>query len=151
MVAKHFLSGCVLSMALATASISASAMEFSKPEDAYKLREHQMELIANYFSDMGAMVRNRKPFNAQQFKTDADLWHSGYDEPFEKASYRVSGSEAKPEIWQHKAEFDHLMAQFAKTTANLKAVAAKGDLKASMPAFKAVADTCGSCHKKFRK
>ena len=153
LVIKHFVARFVIPVALSAMAFSAHAMEFSKPSDAVDLRQDQMSLIAGYFGDMGAMVKGKKPFNATQFKIDAERladlasWgHTGY----ENASYTDSDSSALPAIWKNKAEFDRMMSQFATNAAALKTAAAGGNLKASLPAFKAVAGQCGSCHKKFR-
>ena len=59
-------------------------------------------------------------------------------------------SKAKPEVWKNQAEFNSMMAAFADDAAKLKVAAAGGDLKSSLPAFKAVAENCSSCHKKFK-
>ena len=135
------------------ASTSAQAMDFSKADDAVELRKGQMDLIGAYFGDMGAMVKNKKPFNAEQYKIDAErlaMLTSWAGTGFESSRYMNSDSKAKPEIWKNQAEFNKMMTAFADSATQLKLAAAGGDLKASIPAFKDVAESCGSCHKKFK-
>ncbi|WP_281645661.1 cytochrome c [Parendozoicomonas sp. Alg238-R29] len=134
------------------AGVSAHSMDFGKDDDAVYLRKAHMALVGTYFGDMGAMIKGKKPFDAAQFQSDADRlavvtqW-SG--EGFEK-KHLTSDSKAKPEIWEDKAEFDKLMKELADHAGKLKIAAASGNMKDSVPAFKAMADNCGSCHKKFK-
>ncbi|CAM3754483.1 c-type cytochrome [Parendozoicomonas haliclonae] len=143
----------ILPAVLAAGAMSAQAMEFNKADDAVDLRKAQMGLVATYFGDMGAMVKGKAKFNAEQYKTDAERlavlaqWSAT---GFESSTYMNSDSKAKPAIWEDKADFDKKMAEFAEAAAKLQVAAAGGDLKASIPAFKAVADTCGSCHKPYK-
>ncbi|WP_196221557.1 c-type cytochrome [Sansalvadorimonas verongulae] len=138
--------------AAAFVSVSAHAMDFAKDEDAVNLRKAHMDLVGTYFGDMGAMIKGKKPFDAAQFQSNADRlavvtqW-SG--EGFE-GKHLTSDSKAKPEIWENKAEFDKLMKAFSEKAGKLKIASASGVMKDSIPAFKEVADSCGSCHKKFK-
>ncbi len=154
LMARHFMTRIIIPAIISLLpALSVNAMEFSKPSDAVELRQSQMDLISSYFGDMGAMVKNNKPFNAEQFKVDAErlaVLASWANTGYEKASYTNSDSEASPAIWKNKAEYDQMMAKFMADTKELSKVAAGGDLKASLPAFKAVASNCSSCHKKFK-
>ncbi len=153
-VTKRFVARIVIPAVLVLLpTLSAYAMEFSKPSDAVDLRQNQMDLISDYFGDMGAMVKGNKPFNAEQFKTDAErvaMLASWANTGYEKASYTSSDSEASAAIWKNKAEFDQMMVKFMADTKKLSEVAASGDLKTSLPAFKDVAGNCSTCHKKFK-
>ena len=134
-------------------AVSAHAMDFSKDDDAVYLRKAQMALVGTYFGDMGAMIKGKKPFDAEQFKTDADRlaavtrWAGT---GFESSKYMDSSSKAKPEIWENKAEFDRLMVDLGDHAEKLKLAAASGNMKDSIPVFKAMGDNCGACHKKFK-
>ena len=134
-------------------SSSAIAMEFSDPADAVELRQAQMSVISTYFGDMGDMVKRKKPFDVAQFKTNAErlaVLANWANTGFEKDIYTSSDSETEEAVWSNKADFDKKMAQFAKAAEELKNVAAGGNLRASIPAFKAVASTCGGCHKPYK-
>ena len=137
----------------AVSSHSVHAMDFNKPSNAVKLRQAQMSAISVYFGDMGDMVKKKKPFDAAQFKTNAErlaALASWANTGFEKDIYTSSDSKTEEAVWSNKADFDKKMAQFAKAAEELKNVAAGGDLRASIPAFKAVASTCGGCHKPYK-
>ncbi len=139
-------------LAAAFALSSAQAVEFAKDDDAVYLRKAHMALVGTYFSEMGAMVKGKQPFDAKQFQSDADKlavvtrWaHEGFE-----GRHLTSDSKAKPEIWENKVEFDKLMVDLGDRAQKLKLAAASGNLKDSIPAFKAMGDNCGSCHKKFK-
>lgn len=145
----------VIASALFTtiSSYSAQAMDFKRPSDAVELRQAQMSAISAYFGDMGAMVKRKKPFDAAQFKTNAErlaALASWSATGFEKETYISLDSETDRAVWTNKADFDKKMDEFAKAAEELKNVAAGGDLKESIPAFKAVASTCGGCHKPYK-
>ncbi len=150
----QLLSGKTVIAALSAvlAFTSVQAVEFAKDDDAVSLRKAHMTLVGAYFGEMGAMVKGKQPFDARQFQSDADKlsvvtrWaHEGF-----AGRHLTSDSKAKPEIWENKAEFDKLMNDLGDHADQLKLAAASGNLKDSIPAFKAMGDNCGSCHKKFK-
>lgn len=59
------------------------------------------------------------------------------------------GTDAKPEIWQAKADFDS-WAMKAKEASLKAAEAAAGGVDALRPAFAQVGQTCKGCHEKYR-
>lgn len=59
-------------------------------------------------------------------------------------------TEAKAEAWTKPAELAKAEDAFVKAAHGLAAAAAKGDLAASKAAARGLADTCKSCHEKFR-
>ena len=63
----------------------------------------------------------------------------------------VAGSRAKPEIWQNWAEFQALYANYKTQAEKLAEVAATDDLSAIGAQLGEVGNTCGGCHKPFRK
>ena len=129
---------------------TARGMDFGKDDDAVYLRKAHMALIGTYFGDMGAMIKGKKPFDAAQFQSNADrlaIVTQWSGEGFE-GKHLTSDSKSKPEIWDDKADFDKLMKEFSEKASKLKMASASGVMKDSIPAFKEVADSCGSCHKK---
>ena len=131
---------------------SVHAVEFAKDDDAVYLRKAHMALVGTYFGEMGAMVKGKQPFDAKQFQTDADRLAvvTGWAYEGFEGKHLTSYSKAKPEIWQNKAEFDQLMVDLADHAAKLKIAAASGNMNEIKPVFKATADNCGSCHRKFK-
>ncbi len=142
----------LLSAALVGSSVLAHAAHFDKADDAVYTRKAHMALVGTYFSDMGAMIKGKKPYDAKEFQQDADrlaIVTQWAGEGFE-GNHLTDDSKAKPEIWKNKAEFDKLMADLAEKAGKLKMAAASGNMKDSIPAFKAMGDNCGACHKKFK-
>ena len=153
-VAEHLSAKKLVPLAAAAVitSVSAHALDFGKDDDAVYLRKAHMALVGTYFGDMGAMIKGKKPFDAEQFKSNAERlavatqW-SG--EGFE-GKHLTSASKSKSEIWENKAEFDSLMKDLADLAGKLQVASSSGNMKDSVPAFKAMADNCGACHKKFK-
>ena len=61
----------VLGLGLAVLSLSAAqALELKKPEDAIKYRQSAFALMGAHFSNVGAVVKGDKAFNAQDVASD---------------------------------------------------------------------------------
>jgi cytochrome c556 len=60
-------------------------------------------------------------------------------------------TDAKPEIWSDWPKFEKAVADYEKAAQNLAAAAQGGDPAATGGAVKALGDSCGGCHEKFRK
>ena len=115
-----------------------------------------MDMIQFRLGELGAMIKGTMPFNAKRFAAAAERlavitpWGG---EGF-AVKHMTSDSTAKPRIWKEKAKFDKLMVAMANKAEafRVKAVKAAGNGQiddASKEAFKALADTCGDCHKHF--
>ena len=135
-----------------TVTSTVQAVEFTKADDAVYLRKAHMALVGTYFGDMGAMVKGKQPYDPKQFQLDADRLAAVSRWAYEgfESKHLTSDTKAKPEIWEKKAEFDKLMNDLVEQADKLKVAAASGHLKDALPAFKAVGDNCGACHKKFK-
>ena len=59
-------------------------------------------------------------------------------------------SRALPAVWTDRAGFDAKATAFQAATANLAAAAQSGDKAAFAAAYKAVGESCGSCHDSYR-
>jgi cytochrome c556 len=62
----------------------------------------------------------------------------------------VAGSNAKPEIWANRADFDSRAAAYAAAATALAEAAETGDKAAVLEKWKAVGGTCGGCHTAYR-
>ena len=58
----------------------------------------------------------------------------------------VTTTEAKPNIWTERADFDAKMKDLVERSATLAAVAKTGDFAKSKAAFFDTANTCKACH-----
>ncbi|MCK5894733.1 MAG: cytochrome c [Endozoicomonadaceae bacterium] len=144
----------IICAGLAVLALNASGhtLTLDKDEDAVELRQAQMHLVGTYFSEMGAMVKGKKPYDAVTFSANADRlvalsgWaHEGFTQ-----KQLTRDSKAKSEIWEKKMDFDHKMKAFHEQALKLQQVAEKRDMDAIKSSFKKAGDTCGSCHKPYK-
>ncbi len=63
----------------------------------------------------------------------------------------VGETRAKPEIWQNWTKFESGIKAFQTASARLVEAAESGDMGAIGAALGGVGDSCGGCHKPFRK
>ena len=66
------------------------------------------------------------------------------------AGTAVAPSEAKPEIWTNRADFEAKATAFAAATTRLNAAAQAGDKAAFAAAWKETGGTCKACHDRYR-
>lgn len=134
------------------ATLSAQTFAESAAEDAIKYRQSVFTAIRWHFGSMGAMLRDKKPYDAEQFKHHATqvsaLAHMPREGFIEGSDF--GDTKAKAEIWENlddvSARFDVLI----KDTAIL-AAAAGGDMDAVKGPFGTVAKSCKGCHDKYRE
>ena len=150
---KSLLPTLLITALFSTSAFAEASDSFKKAEDAVKYRKAAFRLISHNFADMGAMMKGKKPFNANVFSARADnvaaLSHLPL-EGFIKNS-NISDSKAKDDIWGNKADFETKMQKFQVDTANLARIAASGDQKAIKSAFGQTAKNCKSCHKNYKQ
>ncbi|RCS56772.1 c-type cytochrome [Parvibium lacunae] len=142
-----------LAIALLAGAVSPTWAQFAKAEDAVKYRKASFSLMAHHFSQIGAVVKGEKPFNAAEVAANAALVETLAKLPwnaFPAGSESVSDSKAKAEIWKEadkfKAGADKLQADVAK----LNVAAKSSDLAAIKTAFGAVGQSCKTCHDSYK-
>jgi cytochrome c556 len=134
---------------------SASAQGANKAaEFAIKYRQALYTTMYGNFGPLGAMVKGTMPFDANVFKTKAE--RVAYlsvmaAEAFPAESQSGAPTEAKPDIWTNRAEFDKLMKDWQTKAATLAKVSRSGKLETIKPAFLEVGGACKACHDKFRE
>ena len=141
----------VFTLALATGAWGAPA---SKAEQAIQYRHSVYHVIAWNMSAMGAAVAGKIPYDKDAFlkhATRVALLAPMLPEGFPAGSYVAGKTDAKPAIWEQRAEFDELMRKLAAKSAALAETAKDGDLDAIKPAFNELGQACKNCHEKFRK
>ncbi len=96
------------------------------------------------------MLKGEKPYDAdaaaEAMKTIAGTMDE-FVTLFPEGS--TEGSEAKPTIWEDKADFD-AYAQETKKASNAAAEAASGGKDSFQAAFVTVGQNCKGCHEKYR-
>jgi len=143
--------------ALLGALLLSSPVLAAPPSDAERAIEYRMavmQVTGWNFGPMKGAVTGKVPYDkdafalhAQRVATMAPMLPEG----FPTGSYIAGKTDAKPLIWEKRAEFDELLKKFATESANLAEVAKSGDLAKIKPAFAELGKVCKSCHEKFKK
>lgn len=140
--------------ALLAASAAAHSVPPTKAGQAIDYRHSVYHVIAWNVHKLGDAVDGKVAYDKEAFATQAARVAAlapMLPEGFPEGSYVAGKTDAKPEIWTNRAEFDELMRKLAAKSAALAEVAKDGDLAKAKPAFKELTQVCKSCHDKFKK
>jgi cytochrome c556 len=147
---KKFVASAALVVVLAAVAFA----QFAKPEDAIKYRKSKMRLIVHHFGSMGAVVKGKVPYDPAAFATNAAAVQMiaglGWDAFLTPGSDR-GDTTMKAAVLSEPAKFMAAAEAFEAAAAKLAAAADGGELSKIKPLFGEVAQTCGGCHKPFRK
>lgn len=148
--AKMIVLALVSSTILGT---SVQANNFKNVDDAIEYRQSALSLMAYNFGDMGAMLKGKKPFDAQVFAMRADNVAALAKLPLEgfTPGSDKGDTEALAKIWTEKSDFDAKMEQLQKDAAALSIAAQADDKKALKQAFLKTAKNCKGCHDVYKK
>jgi len=147
---KIAILACIAGSVLAT---TAQANNFKETDDAIHYRQSAFSLMAYNFGDMGAMLKGKKPFDAQAFSLRAENVAALAKLPLEGF---IDGSDkgetgALAKIWAEKPDFDAKMKQLQQDSAALAIAAKSDDKKALKQAFMKTAKNCKGCHDVYKK
>jgi cytochrome c556 len=122
-------------------------------KQAVKARKAAFTLMAANVGPMGAMVKEKKPFDQEEFSKRAGNLEMLADMPWE---YFIPGSnkgksESKKKVWENPEDFKKKADEFKQEVAKLVEVSKGGDQKAMFEQFGATAKSCKSCHKEYKK
>jgi cytochrome c556 len=129
---------------------------FASPAtDAVKYRQSAMQLIKANLSDMGAMIKGKKPYNAKVFNKSAKNLKALSSMPWSyfavDGSNMVDKSKAKDGIWDDEKKFKNGIKYFKKVVAKIDKLATpKASLIDVKSAFVDLEKTCKGCHKNFK-
>lgn len=121
--------------------------------DELEYRQGLMNVYVWNIKPMGSMVKGKIPFDAEKFRhhatelataTSLDLL-AGFPEGSNHGE-----TDALAEIWIDWKDFTTMNEKMKETAAELKQAAASGSLETIRPAYRAVADACKQCHKKYK-
>jgi cytochrome c556 len=104
------------------------------------------------FASLGAMVQDKKPYNKEEAVRNADFVAMLSDVPkefFGEGSDKGEHTEAKPEIWQKRPDFDSKMDKMIQETRKLPQ-AARADLAALKKAVGDAGAACKACHDDYK-
>jgi cytochrome c556 len=121
-----------------------------------KYRHNVMEGMAKHMGAAGAIVKGEVTGRNADLVGHAEALHAlGRDLPglFPDGTgpdNKALKTDAKPEVWTKKADFETASKKYLDETAKLVEVAKGGDLEAFKAQFGAVGKSCGGCHDNFR-
>lgn len=140
----------VAAMALALGIVTAGAAD--EPDNIIKYRQKVMSAMAGHIGAIAAVVKGEVTYSGhvasharslhETSLMIGDIFPPGTD---------VGDTRAKAEIWKNADKFGAAMKALQDTSAELARVAADGDMAAVGAALGKVGDSCGGCHKPFRK
>ena len=140
-------------IALATCAFNVSANSaFKEPSDAIEYRQAAFSMISVQIGDMGAMLKGKVPFDAEQFKMRANNAAALSKMPWE-AFYEGTDkgdTAALAAVWAENATFVEKANAFAANADKLALAAQSGDKAVIGKAFGAWAKGCKDCHKQFK-
>jgi len=134
-------------------AISGAYAQFAKPEYAIKYRKSVMFLIAQHFGRMGAMVKEKIPYNREVFAGNAMLVETLSRLPWEAAM--VPGTDSgdttlNASVFAQSAKFKEVAQTFETQASKLVSAAQSGDFSAIKTQFGEVGKSCKACHTQFR-
>ena len=134
-------------------AIDGAYAQFAKPEYAIKYRKAAMFLIAQHFGRMGAMVKEKIPYNQEAFTRNAMLVETLSRLPWEAAM--VPGTDSgdttlNASAFAQPAKFKEAAQAFEIQAAKLVSAAQSGDFNSIKTQFGAVGKSCKACHTQFR-
>jgi|APCry1669189534_1035231.scaffolds.fasta_scaffold19474_3 cytochrome c556 len=133
---------------------SALAKEPSPGEQAIEYRHSLYDVLAWNYMPLTKMAKGDIAYDKDRFTTLANrvaYLAPMLTEAFPSGSYIAKKTDAKPIIWEQRAEFDGLLNKLATRTAALSEAAKTGDLSKIKPAVQATGEVCKECHKKFKE
>ena len=133
--------------------IGGAYAQFAKPEYAIKYRKAVMFLIAQHFGRMGAMVKEKIPYNQEVFARNAMVVETLSRLPWE--AVMVPGTDTgdttlNASAFDQPAKFREVAQKFETGTAQLLRVAQSGDVTGIKSQFGEVGRSCKACHSQFR-
>ena len=128
--------------------------QFAKPEDAITYRKSVMQVIKKHFGSVAAVVKGKMAFDNAAVTEDAKVLAMMSKLPWEAAlvpgSYQGNTTLTEKALKDRKG-FLAAAQSFKDASRELVGAAESGDLAAIKKQFGATAQTCGGCHKPYRK
>ena len=140
-------------LVIVTAALGGAYAKFAKPEHAIKYRKSVMFLIAQHFGRMGAMVKEKTPYNKEVFTGNAMVVETLSRLPWEAVMVPgadIGDTTLKSAALEQQAKFNEVARTFEKQTTKLVRTAKSGDFNAIKTQFGEVAKSCKACHTQFR-
>ncbi|MDD3518832.1 MAG: cytochrome c [Chromatiales bacterium] len=141
----------ILLSALLAIGIAGTAAAQSA-EDAIEYRQSVFQTVKWNMGPMTAMAKGEKPFDKDAFLKHATRVEQLSHMPLEgfTPDSDLGETDAKPEVWSKRAEFEKRMKNWQEQAAKLAQVAKAGDERAIKAQFGELGKSCKACHDDFR-
>lgn len=129
------------------------AKERDPNERAIAYRQAAFTLMVANVGPMGAMAKEKIPFDQGEFASRAASLEALSNMPWE---FFIPGSDqgesqSTPEVWSNPDDFKAKVEKFQQEVAKLVEVSKGGDQKAMFEQYGETAKSCKSCHKEYKK
>lgn len=131
----------------------AEAVDDSPEGQAFRYRQAVMRTIQGKLTQLRAMAQGEVPMNEAEFRestAELQALSTMLPEGFIPNS-DVAGSAAQPDIWTNRADFDQKAMDFQNAARMLAETAANQGAAAAQDQVQTVAQTCGACHRPYRR
>jgi cytochrome c556 len=156
---RLFAFGIAAMVSLGAMSVAVSQDAPATPEDQAKeailMRQGLFKLMGWNMAPLGAMLRNKMPFDAavaqksaQRMEALSAMIPDAFTLDTRKFTSVKTG--ALEGVWGSKADFTAKANEMNKAATALSAAAKTGDKAATLKAAGALGKACGSCHDAFR-
>jgi cytochrome c556 len=138
----------IIGLIIGSLAVAGAALAQDSP---IKKRQAIMKKNGDSVTLITAMFKGEKPYDAAAAAAAFNSINGAMDEfvtLFPEGS-TSKDSDAKPEIWKNKADFNDWAKQLKEDTAKAAAAAA-GGIATLQPAFAAVGKSCQGCHESYR-
>jgi cytochrome c556 len=147
---QHNLCGC---LAILIGLVFTPASLQAQEDDAF-VRYRQRVMAANV-ANMGAIndiLKNKLPYQSHITAHAQDIQRMSMliSDAFKK-DISAGKTDAKPEIWKEWNKFTAAADALGREAAELATVSQSGNMEAISAQAKKLSDTCGDCHKPYRK
>jgi len=148
--AQRNLYGCLV---VFVCLILTSAVIQAQEEEAFI--QYRQKVMTSNGANMGAIgdiLKNKLPYqshitvHAQEIQRMSTLIPEAF-----KKDIAAGKTDAKPEIWKEWDKFTEAANTMGMEAAELAKVAQSGTMEAIGAQVKKLSDTCGNCHKPYRK
>ena len=152
----HIVRLSFLSAALALCGAAAAEtpkVDAPRPDMVIAYRQSVFRLILWNYTPLAEMVRGRREFDAAEFRRRAvrlAFLAQQLGEGFTAGSDKGATTDALPDIWLHKDDFDKKLADLIHETKALREAAKGGDEAKIKEQFGKTSNACKSCHEKYR-
>ena len=138
---------------LALLLIPFTALAQPDAEDVVQYRKAVYQVMKWNFTELGAMAREKRPYDAVEFARRAERLAQTVrllDEAYTPGSI-TADSAASDRIWTEWEDFQSRLKALRQETAQLAAVAKSGELEPIQEQFAATGQVCKGCHDEYKE